>query len=143
MFNSVCLRDDLKIEEKYIICYVISYQLQGKWLYATNSHLGKICGCSEKTISRKISGLKPYLNVVRKSTEGLSNNRRFLKMKNLKDWVPYEITKDIKVDVTKFKTIGDFMNWANTVFNTQEEIFNFSEYNKKVEKHLQSLGKAA
>ncbi|MGE5943991.1 MAG: helix-turn-helix domain-containing protein [Flavobacteriales bacterium] len=143
MFNSVCLRDDLKIEDKYIICYVISYQLQGKQFYATNSYLGRICGCSETKISRIIKRLTSHFNVVRKSTDGKSNNRRFISMKNLKDWVPYEITKDIKVDVAKFKTIPEFMRWANTVFNTNDEIFNFSSYNKQVEKHLESIDKAA
>lgn len=143
MFNSVCLRDDLKLVDKYIICYVISYQLQGKPFYATNKHIGRICGCSETKISRTIGKLSSHFNIIRQSTNGKSNNRRFLEMKNLKDWVPYEITKDIKVDVTKFKTIGDFMNWANTVFITTDEIFKFSAYNKKVEKHLELLSKAA
>jgi len=143
LFHSVFQKQEFNLLQKYIICYIISFQLQDKEFYMTDAKIAYDCGTSESTVYRNIKKIKPFMDVKHKSTGGKANNRRFLKMKNLKDWIPYEITKDIKIDVTKFKTIPEFMRWANTVFNTNDEIFKFSSYNKQIEKHLQLLNKAA
>ncbi|WP_417558736.1 hypothetical protein [Mesoflavibacter zeaxanthinifaciens] len=120
LYHSVMQKQDFNLLQKYIICYIISYQLQGKDFYMTDETIAFHCGTSKSTVYRDLKKIKPLMNVTHKSTGGKSNNRRFLQMKNLKDWISYEVTKDIKVDVTKFKTIPEFMVWGLSIFQSQD-----------------------
>ena len=143
MFNSVTQRTDIKLLDKFIICYIISYQLEGKNFFMSNKQIAYLTGVSESTVNRRIQFLKQFFNVKHQSSGGKTNNRRFLSMKSLQDWLPLNVRLETRVDIYQFKSVRDFHNWWPSVFKDTEEVGKYLERNQVLGNYLSKISEAA
>lgn len=158
LFNNVRRHTELNAISKMVLSHIISYQLQGKQFYMSNTRIGYEYGVSESTAARAIKKLKPYINnrkeYIQPEDGGQVKTKRYLSVKNLTQWVdssilaptvvapsnviPNEVRLNV-VDFTKTKTMDEFLDLANTQFNENGELETFLNSNDIVFKHFEKL----